>query len=252
MTLTVKRIMAIGLAAGFFALVHFRRRELVQLLVACMLAAEALGYVGMFLYAIFFVVATLVMVPTAPLEMAGGLLYAQREGLVIAIALAAAAKLTSGAVAFLLGRTLLARFVEERVLPRFPIFRATTRAIKTEPFKMICLVRFAPIPTIAKSLGLAACGAPFRDFLIASAMFGVPWSILGVLAGSSLASFAEIFDGRGEDRIAEIIRPWKEMPTVLGTLGLFLCGGLIHGYRIFKRIYTDALGSVKVHSEASR
>mmetsp|Transcript_113037 Transcript_113037/g.298594 ORF Transcript_113037/g.298594 Transcript_113037/m.298594 type:complete len:253 (-) Transcript_113037:105-863(-) len=252
MTVTVKRVMVAGLAVMLFALAHFWRRELVQLLVALMVAAEALGYVGMLLYALFFMAATLVMVPTAPLEMAGGLLYAQREGLATAIALAAAAKITSGAVAFVLGRTLLARVVEERVLPRFPIFRATTRAIKTEPFKMICLVRFAPIPTIAKSLGLAACGAPFLDFLIASAIFGVPWSVIGVLAGSSLASFAEIFDGRGEDRIAEMIRPWKEMPIVLGALGIVLCGSLFYGYRIFKRIYTDALEGVKVDSEASR
>lgn len=252
MAVAVKRVMAAGLAAGFFALAHFRRRELVQSLVALMVAAEALGYAGMFLYALFFVVATLVMVPTAPLEMAGGLLYAKREGLAIAIALAATAKLTSGAVAFLLGRTLLARVVEERVLPRFPIFRATSRAIRTEPFKMICLVRFAPIPTIAKSLGLAACGAPFLKFLIASAMFGVPWSILGVLAGSSLATFADIFDGKGEDRIAEMIRPWKEMPIVLGTVGVLLCGGLSYVYSMFKRIYTEALESAKADAEASR
>jgi len=244
--------MVAGLAACLLAFAHSRRRELVEMLVAAMAATEALGCMGMILYVICFVAATLVMVPTAPLEMAGGLLYAQRQGLVVAIALAAIAKLTSGAVAFLLGRTLLARVVEERVLPRFPIFSATTRAIKTEPFKMICLVRFAPIPTIAKSLGLAACGAPFLAFFLASAMFGIPWSIVGVLAGSTLVSLAEIFDGKGEDRIAEMMRPWKEQPVVLGTLGLLSCAAFMYGYRIFRQIYRDTLESAKAGSKASQ
>ncbi|CAE7272979.1 CACNA1H, partial [Symbiodinium sp. KB8] len=105
--------------------------------------------------------------------------------------LAAFAKQLAGAVGFLLGRTLLRQYVKENIVAKFAVFKAVAQAVKTEPFSVTCMVRFAPIPTTAKAMGLAAVEVPFGPFLLASSLFGAPWSILSAVVGSSLASLPE-------------------------------------------------------------
>lgn len=247
-------IVAVG-SAGGLAVAAANRKLLLEQLVVALAAFEAMGPPGMALYVLSFVAATLVMVPTAPLEMAAGLLFVKKYGLNMAIFLAAFAKITSQAIAFILGRTLLHDFVKAHVLPKFPIFSATAKAIREKPFKMTCVIRFAPIPTIAKSLGLAACGSPFPVFLVASALFGIPWSILGVVAGSTLVSLAELFDGRGEARLKEIssqvLDPLKERPLVLGAGFVFATFIAIFAVQTVRRIAQDALADAKESSSRS-
>mmetsp|Transcript_21156 Transcript_21156/g.46635 ORF Transcript_21156/g.46635 Transcript_21156/m.46635 type:complete len:247 (-) Transcript_21156:43-783(-) len=183
--------------------------------------AEQLGNAGIAGYVLCFVVATLMMIPTGPLEMAAGLLFTRRLGLLGAITLAAVAKQVSGCVGFLLGRTLFRESAQETVVARFPIFKAVMQAVKTEPFTVTCMVRFAPIPTTAKSMGLAASGVSFGPFLLASSLFGAPWSALSAVVGSTLASLPEILEGRGEEKMREILKSWKEEPLLL------TCGALL-------------------------
>ncbi|CAL1161305.1 unnamed protein product [Cladocopium goreaui] len=190
--------------------------------------AEQLGNAGIAGYVLCFVVATLMMIPTGPLEMAAGLLFTRRLGLLGAITLAAVAKQVSGSVGFLLGRTLFRESAQETVVARFPIFKAVMQAVKTEPFTVTCslaltpsMVRFAPIPTTAKSMGLAASGVSFGPFLLASSLFGAPWSALSAVVGSTLASLPEILEGRGEEKMREILKSWKEEPLLL------TCGALL-------------------------
>lgn len=100
------------------------------------------------------------------------------------------------------------------------------------------MVRFAPIPTTAKSMGLAegrpragrhimtqmpgneATGVPFGAFALASLLFGAPWSALSALVGSTLASLPEILEGRGEEKMREMLRSSRERPLLLATLVL--------------------------------
>ncbi|CAK9094354.1 unnamed protein product [Durusdinium trenchii] len=207
-------------AIGVVVLCTDRRVLLLRLTEAAQ-QAEELGPAGLVGYVLCFVVATLMMIPTGPLEMAAGLLFTGRYGLSGAIALAAAAKQISGSVGYLLGRTLFRESVQEAVIARFPIFKAVMQAVKTEPFTVTCMVRFAPIPTTAKSMGLAASGVPFGPFFLASFLFGAPWSAMSAVVGSTLASLPEILEGRGEEKMRELMASWKAQPLLL-TFGVLL------------------------------
>jgi len=171
-----------------------------------------------------FVILTLLMVPTGPLEMAAGLLFSRDYGLPGAVLLAVVAKQLAGAVGFLLGRTLLHSYVQKSVLPKFPVFELAMQAVQTDPFGVTCMVRFAPIPTTAKSLGLAACGVPFSSFFAASALFGLPWSAMSAGVGSGLASLPEVLDGRGEERLRAALQGWREKPLTVAMVG---CLGIV-------------------------
>eukprot|EP00913_Durusdinium_trenchii_P006850 g6441.t1 len=104
-------------AIGVVVLCTDRRVLLLRLTEAAQ-QAEELGPAGLVGYVLCFVVATLMMIPTGPLEMAAGLLFTGRYGLSGAIALAAAAKQISGSVGYLLGRTLFRESVQEAVIAR--------------------------------------------------------------------------------------------------------------------------------------
>lgn len=226
---------------GLLAMLKANRAAVLQGVVAVMARIEAMGPAGMALYMVVSVCAMLVMFPTVPLDMAAGLLFAKQHGLVVASVLAGSAKILSQTLAFVLGRTLLRDFVRRTLLPRFPIFRAAAKTIAAEPFRMTCVVRFAPIPTIAKSFCLSVCGVPLPAFVAASTLFGVPWSVLGALVGSTLASLPEIFNGQGEEQLSQILRPWKERPLVIGSVGFLAAATLLYASRAARQIYREAL-----------
>lgn len=234
----------VALAGILFACVD-RQRALEQL-VWVLSNTKDMGYVGMVLYVAAFVFATLLLVPTAPLDMAAGLLFSRQHGLYVAVALAAVAKQVSGCAAFLLGRTLLREYVRAELLPRFPIFGAVASAVETDAFMMTCIVRFAPVPTVAKGLCLAASGVPFITFFVASALLALPWSVAGAVVGSTLASLPEILDGRGEAKLAEVLGEWKERPWVFaaaivltGVVLFFGCQKIRHIHGLYKEILAN-------------
>lgn len=181
-----------------------------------------LGYVGVILYLITFVLATQLMIPSSPLEMAAGVLFTRPLGIVVAVAAAVTGKQLTGAFGFFLGQTFLRRRVREELLPRFQIFQTASKAVETQPFMVCCAVRMAPIPTSIKSLGVAASGIPFRTFLAASLLFGVPWSIFSVLVGSSFASLPELLHGGGKAQLKQQLRSFLTGRRLLLLAGLAL------------------------------
>lgn len=211
---------ALPIAVACIAVCCMDKAKMLESLVDLISAAESMGYVGMLLYIVVFVVATLLFVPTAPLDMAAGLLFSKRYSLCAAAALAIAGKQASGAMAFLLGRTLLRRHVTEHILPRFPVVSALAESMERDAFRMACMIRFAPMPTIAKSLCLAVSGVPFSTFMLASTLFAVPWSVAGALAGATLTSLPELFDGRGEAKLRAVLSTWRSWPglTLVGLI----------------------------------
>ncbi|CAE7846342.1 unnamed protein product [Symbiodinium necroappetens] len=94
------------------------------------------------------------------------------------------------------------------------------------------MVRFAPIPTTAKAMGLAAVEVPFGPFLLASSLFGAPWSILSAVVGSSLASLPEVLEGRGDEKMRELLESWRQQP-ILAT-GLLVASVLLTALLIAK------------------
>lgn len=222
------------------------KQSLMQTLARALEVTGNLGYIGVLLYLITFVLATQLMIPSSPLEMAAGVLFTRQLGIFVATAAAITGKQLTGAFGFFLGKTFLRRRVREELLPRFPVFEKASKAVDTQPFMVCCAVRMAPVPTSVKSLGVAACGISYRTFLAASLLFGVPWSIFSVLVGSSFASLPELLQGGGKAQLKQELQSFvagRELLLLAGLAagGLFcIVGWLVLHRRIEKATKTSA------------
>jgi len=100
----------------------------------------SMGDMGLVYFAAVYTVAEVLAIPAIPLTASAGYLFGVRDGTAIV--------LLSGSIAagigFLIGRTLLREKVEE-ILKDYPKFQAIDRVIGKEGFKLMVLLRLAPI-----------------------------------------------------------------------------------------------------------
>eukprot|EP00930_Biecheleria_cincta_P104762 TRINITY_DN9716_c0_g1_i2.p1 TRINITY_DN9716_c0_g1~~TRINITY_DN9716_c0_g1_i2.p1 ORF type:complete len:274 (+),score=47.26 TRINITY_DN9716_c0_g1_i2:80-823(+) len=231
-----------ALVSALGAAALFGRERILEVLLDVLSQIEAMGPLGMLLYVACFVLATQLLIPASPLEMAAGLLFGEKYGLLVATLLGSLGKQASASVSFLLGRTLLRNYVKETLLPRFPIIEKASRALETDHIALICMVRLAPIPTSAKSLGLAVTGVPYTIFVFISAIFGMPWSLISAFVGSTLVSIPELMDQQvAKQKMWELIGPLLQRPATVcagvavGAVALYMLGcrarGLLKKYQ---------------------
>lgn len=100
---------------------------------------EDMGVWGPFVFALLYVIATVLMLPGAALTLAAGAIFGLVWG-TVAVSIGAT---TGAALAFLIGRY-LARDAVERRLGRFPKFRALDRAVSEGGWKIVVLLRLSP------------------------------------------------------------------------------------------------------------
>lgn len=238
----VKRILfGVVAVAACTALALCDRRAWTVWLLDRVAVAESLGMAGIGYYFIGFAISTLLFIPTVSMEMVAGLIFVRSYGICAAIAIALLSKLNAMSLHFLLGKSLLRRMVVDKVLPRFPIFGAVAKVADKEPFKATVVMRFTPTPTVAKNLGLAVLNVPFVTFLIVTTFFALPWTAIAVFAGSTLTSLPEIFDGKGQEKLAELMRPWKQNPLVLGSMAVLGTCAVAATLVWAKRAYKEAI-----------
>lgn len=242
MSKSILAFAALGTVVGAVTLLG--RDKLLEVLLDVLSQIEAMGPLGMLLYVGSFVLATQLLIPASPLEMAAGLLFGKRYGLLVAALLGTLGKQASASVSFVLGRTLLRNYVKATLLPRFPIIEKASKALETDPVALICMVRLAPIPTSAKSLGLAVTGVPYPLFVLVSAIFGMPWSFISAFVGSTLVSVPELMDQKAaKQKMWELSSPLLPRPATM-------CGGVVVGAAALYMLGCRARGLFRKYQEA--
>jgi uncharacterized membrane protein YdjX (TVP38/TMEM64 family) len=94
--------------------------------------------------------------------------------------------------AFLVGRTLARKMVEERVA-KDPRFRAIDQAVAQQGFRIVFLIRLAPVfPFNVMNYAFGLTKVRFRDYLLASWIGMFPATAFNVYLGSLLSSLAEL------------------------------------------------------------
>lgn len=101
---------------------------------------EGLGVWGGVVYGVFYAIATVLLVPGAPLTIAGGLLFGVALGFPIILIGAT----VGAALAFLAARYLVREKVKAMVESR-PKLKAIDRAVADEGWKIVAMVRLTPI-----------------------------------------------------------------------------------------------------------
>jgi uncharacterized membrane protein YdjX (TVP38/TMEM64 family) len=153
---------------------------------------QNLGFIGFLLYAMAYVVGTVLLFPGTLLTVGSGFLYGPVWGTV----LVSPASVAGATVAFILARSFARDWIAAKV-QKYPRFAAIDRAVGRHSFKAVLLLRLQPInlPFALLNYALGLTSVKLRDYVLASWLGMLPATILYVYTGSVVRDLASVFSG---------------------------------------------------------
>lgn len=140
--------------------------------------AHSLGFAGMILIGVAYVVGTLLLIPGFPMTLAVAIAYGWW-----ALAICFAGGLVAALISFLVARS-AARDLVKRLLHKHPVIKAADSVARDETFKTILLARLTPVtPFAMENYVFGVTGARLGAYLLATAIGIVPGTILNVWIG---------------------------------------------------------------------
>ncbi len=157
------------------------------------------GDVGLLWLGFSYTPASLFFFPASLLTLVGGFAFGVPKTLV-AVSLGS----TFGAtVAFYAGRTLLRRFIEQKIAGDAR-FRSLDQAVAEQGFKIVLLTRLSPVlPFNVLNYAFGLTRVRPRDFILASWIGMFPGTMLYVSIGSAAKNLADILAGRTEGGLGQ-------------------------------------------------
>lgn len=150
------------------------------------------GWVGVAAFALAFVVATLALVPAAPLTAIAGFTFGSGWGTLLISPLGVLVAL----LAFLIGRSVARPWVQRRLAQR-PRMAAVDAAIGRAGFRIVFLLRLSSVvPFAPLSYALGSSQVCARDYVLASWLGLLPGTFLYVYLGSLAGSVGQLLKGR--------------------------------------------------------
>jgi uncharacterized membrane protein YdjX (TVP38/TMEM64 family) len=167
------------------------------------------GGVGLVILAAVYVVACVLLIPGSLLTLGAGAIAITLwpQNLLMALAVGYATVCVGSVVgataAFILGRTLLRAWVEEKIM-RNEKFRALDEAIGANGLKMVFLIRLSPaFPFNLLNYALGLTKVRLRDYILASWAGMLPGTIMYVYFGIAAATAAAGASGGSEGKTSE-------------------------------------------------
>lgn len=148
-------------------------------------------WVGVGVFALVFVMATLVCVPAAPLTAIAGFLFGPTCGVLLTSPLG----VLSASLAWWVGRFIARPWILHRLEQR-PRFAAIDAAVGQNGFRIVFLLRLASVlPFAPLSYALGASRVRRYDFILASWLGLLPGTFLYVYLGSLVNGLSQILGG---------------------------------------------------------
>lgn len=198
---------------------------------------QHLGWVGILLYAAMFILAQALLVPVAPLAIGSGVIFGFVGGLITT---------TLGTAGGLILNFIIARhFARDAVMHRLgksEKFRLIDAAIGREGWKIVCLLRFCPLPFGISNFAYGLTAIPFTPYCITSILAIVPANTFFVWLGSSTQESMQALVGGGRPR-----HPFEYVMMGLGLVGGFVALAFIG--RIAHAAVTKADAAAKAGGE---
>jgi uncharacterized membrane protein YdjX (TVP38/TMEM64 family) len=164
-------------------------------------SARATGAIGVMLFFVVYVLATVLVLPGSILTLAAGFAYGPLWGL----AVASPASVAGATCAFVLGRTVLRRWAE-RKLAASDRARAIDAAVERDAFRLVLLLRLSPvIPFSVLNYVLSLSNVPLRTYVVASFIGMLPATALYVYLGSLVPAAAQLAGATSETSTAQMV-----------------------------------------------
>jgi uncharacterized membrane protein YdjX (TVP38/TMEM64 family) len=162
---------------------------------------RGLGALGVLVYGVVYIVATVLMLPGSILTAGLGFLYGPLWGTLIASPLSVAA----ATVSFLLGRTVARDAIRARIAGNAR-FVAIDRAIAEDGLELVALLRLSPaFPFALGNYALGLTAVKTRHYVLGSWAGMLLGTFLYVYLGSLVGDVAELASGSGEGRGARTV-----------------------------------------------
>ena len=160
-------------------------------LVAFIAWVRGLGAVGVLVYALAYVVASVLMMPGSLLTLGAGFLYGPVWGIVVA----SPVSVLAATVSFLLGRT-VARDAIRRRIEANPKFAAIDAALGRQGFKVVTLLRLSPIfPFTLMNYVFGLTGVKTSHYIAGSWIGMLLGTFMYVYFGSLIGDVAQLASG---------------------------------------------------------
>lgn len=164
-------VAALVIAAGYFM-------PLGEWLRAFSAWADAAGWVGLLLFGLTYVLATLLLAPAFPMTLALAFMYGWWAALISFIA-----GLVAAVAAFLITRY-SARSSAKRFLNKYPSLKALDSIAADEGFGTVALLRLSPVaPFAASNYAFGMTAVDLRAYILGTGAGIIPGTILNVYVG---------------------------------------------------------------------
>lgn len=154
---------------------------------------EAQGDRGLYIYLFFTWCGVVCLVPTTPMELAGGFLFSPRYGMWQTLFMTSGAKLVANLISVLLARHVFKQWVFDNVITKFELLQMVSEAVKDEPWKMAFLVRGSMLPLAVKNYGLGVMEIAYTPIALNSCIFTTFYAFQNIYMGSLLVDLKDIF-----------------------------------------------------------
>ncbi|MFC1834994.1 TVP38/TMEM64 family protein [Thermodesulfobacteriota bacterium] len=197
---------------------------------------DGLGFWGPFFMAVFYVVATVFLLPGSVITLSAGAIFGLTKG----FATVWVGANLGACAAFLVGRNLARGWVERKVAGN-PKFAAVEKAVTREGFKIILMLRLSPVfPFSLLNYALGLTSVSFSRYALATLIGIIPGGLMYVYIGSVAGSLAAVAAGETEGGSAAQILKWVGLAvTVVVTV-------------LITRIAKRSLKAVEADSEAQK
>jgi len=157
------------------------------------LFVEGQGNAAVFWYCALTLIGVVCLVPTTPMEIAGGFLFSPSWGMWGVLLFTGTAKLIGNSVSVLIARFLVKDWVMKNVVAKSDLLKMVSEAVKEEPWKMAFLVRGSMVPLFVKNYGLGVMEIDFLPIAACSMIFTNFYAFQNIYMGSSLQDIKEVF-----------------------------------------------------------
>lgn len=154
---------------------------------------EEQGAQAVLIYCAVTVVGVVCLVPTTPLEMAGGFLFSPKYGVLIVLAFTGVAKLIANVISVLIARHLLKDWVMKTIVAKYDLLKMVALAVKDEPWKMVFLVRGSMVPLSVKNYGLGVMEVGYLPIAVCSTIFSNFYAFQNIYMGAACQNLKEVF-----------------------------------------------------------
>jgi uncharacterized membrane protein YdjX (TVP38/TMEM64 family) len=171
---------------------------------------------GSLLFLALYIAGVILMLPAMVMAMASGAIF----GIVGGALLSWIGSSSGQVIAFIIGRYLLRDIVLGYLTAQFPKWTAVDRALVTDGWKLVTLLRLSPIaPWNILNYALSVTSVPLTAYTVASSLAIMPYLFLFVYFGSMARSLADIFTGAaGLDTSSTIIMGIVSCAAMVGIV----------------------------------